>query len=92
MRIVEILKSCSNPIMGAGLFYSGPKWLQNVQADNVVLPCVFMDQPIDFKFIRDFIIVVITECKPVKAVGADDAFITQITGAKKVIDFFAAAR
>ena len=39
--------------MGAGLFYSGPKWLQNVQADNVVLPCVFMDQPIDFKFIRD---------------------------------------
>lgn len=53
MRIVEILKSCSNPIMGAGLFYSGPKWLQNVQADNVVLPCVFMDQPIDFKFIRD---------------------------------------
>jgi hypothetical protein len=53
MRIVEILKSCSNPIMGAGLFYSGPKWLQNVQADNVSLPCVFMDQPIDFKFIRD---------------------------------------
>ena len=53
MRIVEILKSCSNPIMGAGLFYSGPKWLQNVQADKVVLPCVFMDQPIDFKFIRD---------------------------------------
>jgi hypothetical protein len=52
MRIVEILKSCSNPIMGAGLFYSGPKWLQNVQADNVNLPCVFMDQPIDFKFIR----------------------------------------
>jgi len=52
MRIVEILKSCSNPIMGAGLFYSGPKWLQNVQADKVVLPCVFMDQPIDFKFIR----------------------------------------
>jgi hypothetical protein len=39
--------------MGAGLFYSGPKWLQNVQADKVVLPCVFMDQPIDFKFIRD---------------------------------------
>jgi hypothetical protein len=39
--------------MGAGLFYSGPKWLQNVQADNVSLPCVFMDQPIDFKFIRD---------------------------------------
>jgi len=53
MRIVEILKSCSNPIMGAGLFYSGPKWLQNVQADKVSLPCVFMDQPIDFKFIRD---------------------------------------
>jgi hypothetical protein len=53
MRIIEILKSCSNPIMGAGLFYSGPKWLQNVQADKVVLPCVFMDQPIDFKFIRD---------------------------------------
>jgi len=52
MRIVEILKSCSNPIMGAGLFYSGPKWLQNVQADNVSLPCVFMDQPIDFKFLR----------------------------------------
>jgi hypothetical protein len=52
MRIVEILKSCSNPIMGAGLFYSGPKWLQNVQADKVVLPCVFMDQPIDFKFLR----------------------------------------
>jgi hypothetical protein len=38
--------------MGAGLFYSGPKWLQNVQADNVSLPCVFMDQPIDFKFLR----------------------------------------
>jgi hypothetical protein len=38
--------------MGAGLFYSGPKWLQNVQADNVNLPCVFMDQPIDFKFMR----------------------------------------
>lgn len=53
MRIIEILKSCSNPIMGAGLFYSGPKWLQNVQADKVSLPCVFMDQPIDFKFIRD---------------------------------------
>ena len=53
MRIVEILKSCSNPIMGAGMFYSGPKWLQNVQADKVSLPCVFMDQPIDFKFIRD---------------------------------------
>lgn len=53
MRIIEILKSCSNPIMGAGLFYSGPKWLQNVQADKINLPCVFMDQPIDFKFIRD---------------------------------------
>jgi hypothetical protein len=53
MRVIEILKSCSNPIMGAGLFYSGPKWLQNVQADKVDLPCVFMDQPIDFKFIRD---------------------------------------
>ena len=53
MRIIEILKSCSNPIMGAGLFYSGPKWLQNVQADKVQMPCVFMDQPIDFKFIRD---------------------------------------
>ena len=53
MRIIEILKSCSNPIMGAGLFYSGPKWLQNVQADKVQMPCVFMDQPINFKFIRD---------------------------------------
>lgn len=53
MRIIEILRSCSNPIMGAGLLYSGPKWLQNVQADKVTLPCVFMDQPIDFKFIRD---------------------------------------
>jgi hypothetical protein len=53
MRIIEILKSCSNPIMGAGMFYSGPKWLQNVQADKVSMPCVFMDQPIDFKFIRD---------------------------------------
>jgi hypothetical protein len=39
--------------MGAGSLYSGPKWLQNVQADKVSLPCVFMDQPIDFKFIRD---------------------------------------
>lgn len=49
MRIVEIIRSCVFPLTGNPLLHTGQKWLQNVKADNVAFPCVFLDRPIQWK-------------------------------------------
>jgi hypothetical protein len=49
MRIVNIIRDCITPLIGSPTFESGQRWLQNIQADNIPLPCVFLDRPINGK-------------------------------------------
>jgi hypothetical protein len=46
MRIVNIIRDCVTPLDGSPTFDSGQKWLQNIQADKISLPAVFLDRPI----------------------------------------------
>ena len=46
MRIVNIIRDCVTPLNGSPTFDSGQKWLQNVMADKINLPAVFLDRPI----------------------------------------------
>jgi len=48
MRIIDILQSCIFPIDGL-ILHSGAKWLQNIKADDITFPCVFMDRPIQWR-------------------------------------------
>jgi hypothetical protein len=46
MRIVNIIRDCVTPLQGSPTFDSGQKWLQNVMADKLALPAIFLDRPI----------------------------------------------
>lgn len=52
MRIIDIIRACTYPIGSTDILYDAPKWLQNIQADKIPLPCAFLDHPINWTYSR----------------------------------------
>ena len=46
MRIINIIRDCVTPLDGSPTYETGQRWLQNVRADNIALPGVFVDRPL----------------------------------------------